>query len=167
MLLKFFSNSHSTAYLRSLAEEFGESTNSVRLELNNLANAGFLTSSENGRTIEYTANTRHPLFPELKSLVHKYLGLDKIVENVVKKLGKVQMAFVTGDYAEGNDSGIIDLVLVGEIKEEKLKDLVVKAEKLIRRKVRTLVLTESEYIELEHTLHPERALWLWQSGEDV
>jgi len=85
MLLKFFSNQHSTAYLRSLAGEFGESTNSIRLELNNLSKAGYLISEENGRTIEYKANTNHPLYPELQSLVHKYLGLDKIVEKVIKK----------------------------------------------------------------------------------
>ena len=115
LLLKFFSNQHSTSYLRSLAEEFGESTNSVRLELNKLSDAGYLNSRENGRTVEFKANTKHPLFPELKSLVHKYLGLDKIVDKVIKKLGTVYKAFVTGDYASGKDSGIIDLVIVGEI----------------------------------------------------
>jgi hypothetical protein len=126
LLLKFFSNKNSTAYLRSLATEFGESTNAVRHELNNLSNAGFLLSKPNGRTIEYNANTKHPLYPELKSLVHKYLGLDKIVENVVHKLGDVKMAFITGDYADGHDSGIIDLVLVGEVNDANLKDLVIK-----------------------------------------
>lgn len=148
--------------MRSLASEFGESTNSVRLELNNLAEAGFLHSKENGRTIEYQANTKHPLFPELNSLVHKYLGLDKIVENVLHKLGKVYMAFVTGDYAQGKDSGLIDLVIVGEIDSEKLKTLVDKAENLIKRKIRTLVLDREEFEKLQGTLNPEKALWLWQ-----
>ena len=162
ILLKFFGNQHAKAYLRSLADEFGESTNSVRLELNNLANAGFLHSNENGRTIEYRANTTHPLFPELNSLVHKYLGLDKIVENILKKLGKVYMAFVTGDYAQGKDSGLIDLVIVGEINTDKLKSLVTKAETLIKRKIRTLVLSQGEFEKLRVTLEPEKALWLWK-----
>jgi len=162
ILLKFFGNEHAKAYLRSLADEFGESTNSVRLELNNLSKAGFLYSKENGRTIEYQANTSHPLFPELNSLVHKYLGLDKIVENILKKLGKVYMAFVTGDYAEGKDTGIIDLVVVGEINTDKLKSLAEKAEFLIKRKIRTLVLQKEEFERLKPTLNPEKALWLWQ-----
>ena len=167
LLLKFFSNKHSKAYLRSLADEFGESTNAVRHELNNLSGAGYLVSNENGRTIEYQANTGHPLYPELKILVHKYLGLDHIVENVIKKLGVVQMAFITGDYASGKDSGIIDLVLVGEIDKQNLEDLVVKAETLIKRKIRGLVLTLKEYKALKNTLSPEKALWLWQSEESV
>ena len=149
--------------MRSLADEFGESTNSVRYELNNLSDAGFLLSKENGRTIEYRANTTHPLFPELKSVVHKYLGLDKIVETVVEKLGKVQMAFITGDYAKGQDTGIIDLVLVGEIDKKVLQVCIDKTETLIHRKLRPLVLSEAEYNKLETTLTPEKAIWLWQS----
>ena len=167
LLLKFFSNKHSKAYLRGLASEFGESTNAVRHELNNLSGAGYLVSAENGRTIEYAANTNHPLYPELKTLVHKYLGLDHIVENVVRKLGVVELAFVTGDYAKGMDTGIIDLVLVGSIDKQNLEGLVVKAEGLIKRKIRTLVLTKKEYKKLNSTLSPEKALWLWQSEESV
>ena len=162
ILLKFFANSHARAYLRSLATEFGESTNSVRYELNNLSEAGFLVAKENGRTIEYQANTNHPMFPELTSVVHKYLGLDKVVENVVQKLGKIKKAFVTGDYARGKDTGIIDLVLVGEIDEGLLKKCCVKAEELIHRKLRTLVLDEKEYKKLQSTLLPDKAIWLWQ-----
>jgi hypothetical protein len=167
LLLKFFSNKQSKAYLRSLAEEFGESTNAVRHELNNLSNAGYLLSSENGRTIEYNANTEHPLYPELKNLVHKYLGLDHIVENVIKKLGVVQMAFIVSDYAQGKDTGIIDLVLVGEIDKQSLEGLIVKAETLISRKIRSLVLSIKEYQKLQKTLSPEKALWLWRSEESV
>jgi len=165
MLLKFFSNQHCTAYLRSLAGEFGESTNSIRLELNNLSKAGYLISKENGRTIEYQANINHPLYPELQSLVHKHLGLDKIVEKVIKKLGRVRMAFVTGDYAKGKDTGIIDLVLVGEIDLENLRNLVAKVEKRIKRKIRTLVLTVKEFHNLKSTLKPGKALWLWQEEQ--
>jgi hypothetical protein len=164
LLLKFFSNTNSTSYLRSLAAEFGESSNAVRVELNKLSEAGYLLSQENGRTIEFKANVKHPLFPELKSVVHKYLGLDKIVDKVIKKLGKVYLAFITGDYAIGKDTGIIDLVLVGEIDQDNLRRLVRKAEELIKRKLRTLVLSRSEYKKLKSTLNTDKALWLWGSA---
>lgn len=166
MLLKFFSNKKNSAYLRSLASEFGESTNAIRVELNNLSDAGYLKSYGNGRTIEYQANTSHPLWPELKSVVHKYLGLDTIVSNVVKKLGKVYLAFLTGDYANGKDTGIIDLVLVGEIDKAKLRELCGKAENLINRKIRTLVLTLEEFdgYNEQGSIDVDGALWLW--GEE-
>jgi DNA-binding transcriptional ArsR family regulator len=135
MLLKFFTNSASSAYLRGMAEEFGESTNSIRHELNNLSKAGYLISSEDGRTILYRANTAHPLFKEVKNLIHKYLGIDEIIENVVKKLGDLKAAYIIGDYAQGKDSGTIELLLVGAIDNEYLQRLVEKAKGLIKRDI--------------------------------
>ena len=166
MLLKFFSNRHSSAYLREMAKEFGESTNSIRHELNNLSQAGYLNSREEGRNIYYSANTSHPLYPELKNLVHKYLGLDKVLDSIVHKvlsrLGTLKMAFITGDYAAGRDSGIIDLVMVGEIDQAYLRSCVNKVEGLIQRKVRTLVLTAEEFEANKKNLNPDKALVLWQ-----
>jgi len=162
MLLKFFANSNSTAYLRGMAEEFGESTNAIRHELNNLSKAGYLVAHEHGRTIQYSANVNHPLFPELKSLIHKYLGIDKIVDTILAKLGKLYMAFIIGDYAIGKDSGMIDLILVGNVNEVFLQSCVTKAEKLIKRKIRTQVFSLETFEHSKKILKPETALWLWK-----
>lgn len=145
MLLKFFTNSNATAYLRGMAEEFGESTNAIRHELNNLSNAGYLVSSEEGRTIVYKANTKHPLYNEVRNLIHKYLGIDKIIENILSRLGDLEAAFIVGDYAKGKDSGTIDLVLIGNVNEKYLTKLVDKAKKLIHRDIRTRVLSAAEF----------------------
>lgn len=167
MLLKFFLNKHSRAYLRELATEFGESTNSVRVELNSLTKAGYLTSDEEGRSIYYRANIEHPLYPEIKNLVHKYLGIDKILDSVIhkvlKRLGNLKLAIITGDYAVGRDSGIIDLVMVGSIDAIYLQECVVKVEKLIHRKVRTLLLSESEFEKNKINLQADKALLLWKA----
>lgn len=136
MLLKFFINSNATAYLRGLAEEFGESTNAIRHELNNLSKAGYLISNGNGRTIEYRANTAHPLYASLKGLMHKYLGIDTIIENIIHKLGDLHSAYIIGDYAKGKDSGTIEVLLVGDIDEDYLNKLVVKAQALIQRNIK-------------------------------
>lgn len=166
MLLKFFSNRHASAYLREMAKEFGESTNSIRHELNNLTKAGYLNSREEGRNIYYSANTNHPLYPELKTLIHKYLGLDKILESIVHKvllkLGSLRIAFITGDYAAGRDTGTIDLVMVGTLDHAYLQKCVAKVEVLIKRKVHTLVLSEKEFEGNKKNLQPEKALVLWQ-----
>lgn len=171
MLLKFFLNSHSKAHLRGLAEEFGESTNSIRHELNNLTGAGYLVSQEKGNIIEYSANTSHPLYPEIKNLIHKSLGIDKIMDNVINKilsrLGELEMAFITGDYAHGRDSGIIDLVLVGDIHAQRMHGYVEKAEKLINRRIRALLLTHGEFEKNKKSLDPEKALWLWQKDKGL
>ncbi len=161
LLLKFFLNPGTSAYLRGLADEFGESTNGVRVELNRLSEAGLLECADEGRTKVYRANTAHPLFPELQRIAAKTLGIDQVVEQVIRRLGNVEMAVVTGDYARGIDSGLIDLVLVGEIDRSYFDHLSDKIEKLIGRKIRGLILTREELSRLKGRLEAENALLLW------
>lgn len=158
MLLKFFINSQSSAYLRGLAEEFGESTNAIRHELNNLSKAGYLISREEGRTIVYRANTQHPLFSEVRNLVHKHLGIDKIIENVVLRLGDLQSAHIVGDYAAGKDTGTIELVLVGNVDQDYLGRVVSKAKSLLHRDIR-IQLMDEETFEAEEAF--QKALLIW------
>ena len=162
LLLKFFTNPQTTAYLRGLADEFGESTNGIRVELNRLSEAGYLESKAQGRTKLYRANTKHPLFTELHRIAAKALGIDQLVEHVVQRLGNVELAFITGDYARGVDSGLIDLVLVGDVDQTYLTELVKKTENLIERKIRTLVLSKREYDALRERFQKEKVLVVWE-----
>lgn len=161
LLLKFFSNANTQGYLRSLAEEFGESTNAVRVELNRLSDAGFLESRIDRNTVVYKANKKHPLFPEITGIVSKYLGLDSLIEQVIMKLGDLKSAWVVGDYAKGKDTGLIDLILVGEIDKGYLEQLVSKAETMIQRKIRTLVLVEEELPRFEKDLQLNESILLY------
>ena len=61
--------------VREIAKEFNESTNSVRVELNRLTQAGLLETVDEGQTKIYSANTKHILFPEISSMVRKFLGI--------------------------------------------------------------------------------------------
>jgi hypothetical protein len=133
------------AYLRQLADEFGESTNSVRIELNRLTEAGLLESYAEGNTIMYQAKTSYPLFPELKKIVSKITGIDQIIEEVIQRLGSLHSAYLIGDYAKGIDSGTIEVILVGEkVDEVYLKELISKSEELINRKIKYLILNQVE-----------------------
>ena len=147
-----------------LSKEMHESTNAVRLELNKLSKAGFLVSFDEGNTIQYRANEKHPLFPELKSLVRKYLGLDKVVENIVNQIGEIKFACITGDYAEGIDSGIINLVIVGEVDRDKLQYWVNKTEALINRKVSTTILNTDSFIIWKAEGNIESSIVLWTNN---
>lgn len=161
LLLKFFINSDSSAHLRSLAKEMNENTNSVRIELNKMSEAGLLISHNEGKTIQYAANDKHPLFPELKSLVRKYLGLDKLVEQLVRRLGDVRYAFIVGDYAQGKDSGTIDLLIVGNVDITMLNYLVGKTESVIHRKVKTEVMNLDQYNKTKPSLNKSQTLLIW------
>lgn len=159
--MKFFLNPGTRAYLRELALEFGESTNSVRVELNRLSKAKIITSENVGRTIEYHANTEHSLFNELQSLVLKFSGVDKIIDKLIKKLGDVKTAYLVGDYARGIDSGLIDIILVGKINKVELDRIAEKRGKDISRKIRPMVVTIKELRSLWEQLNMDHALLIW------
>ncbi len=161
LLLKFFMNPGTKSYLRGLASEFGESSNAIRVELNRLTKAKLLKSSNEGRTIQYIANKDHSLFKDLQNVVKKYVGIDKLADELASKLGNIQAAYVIGDYAKGRDSGLIDLVLVGEVEEDQLKEMTEKTERLIERKIRSLVLNQNEFLKLKDRLNIKHALFIW------
>ena len=161
ILMRLFLNADSCAYLRELAKEFDASPSHVRSELQQLSSAGLLSRRKEGRQLVYRADLAHPLFPELQSMVRKALGMDQIVENILERLGKLEAAYLAGDYAEGRDSGIIDLILVGQIKQRNLTDLVNKTERYIKRKIRVLILTVDEFDDLKHELRKQSLLPLW------
>lgn len=142
LLLKFFSHNNS-GYLRSLAKEFDESTNSVRVELNRLTEAGLLTSGEEGKTKVYRANQAHPFFEEITNMVSKFLGLDTLMEQVVRRMGDVQKAYIIGDYAKGIDSGTVEMVLIGnDLDLDYLEFLKSKTFEKTKRRVKVHLYTE-------------------------
>jgi DNA-binding transcriptional regulator YhcF (GntR family) len=166
LLVRFFFNPGTKAYLRELAKDLQVSTNSVREELNQLTKTKLLTSEKNGRNVLYTANNDHPLFPELRSMVSKVMGLDQVIESILTRLGDLEKAYLIDDYAEGKDTGIIDIVLVGNIDQYHLNDLSRKTESYISRKIRSLVLTREEFEAFLPTLQNRPSFLVWERPTD-
>lgn len=140
LLIKFFVNIANKSYLNSLANEFGESTNSVRKELNNLTSAGYLVKKDIDNKVIYSANVKHPLFYTLQSIVRKHLGIEDIVSKILEKIGPIEKVILLGDYAKGIDSGVIEVLIVGKkINKEYLDEIHPKIEKEINRKINFLI----------------------------
>ena len=143
LLIKFFVNYSNIGHLNGLAGEFKESTNSIRKELNHFSKAGYIKRSKVGNKIIYKADSNHPFFGVLQKIVRTHLGLEDIVSKIFKNIGEVEHIILTGDYAKGIDSGIIDLIIVGkDINEDYLIQLKVKVEKIIKRKVKFIINNE-------------------------
>jgi hypothetical protein len=159
LLMKFFLNSSNSAYLRGLEDEFQESTNSIRIELNRLEQAKMLVSSMQGNKKLYKANILHPLFDEVKNIVRKHLGIDVLIDNIIKNLGNLERAYLAGSLALGLDSNTISVVLIGDINESYLQAIIAKSEKLTKRKVQyELLPAGSSYNDVE-----AGSMLLWES----
>ena len=166
LLIRLFFNPKTRSYLRELAKEFNVSSNAVREELNQLKKTNLLKSEKNGRQVFYMANTEHALFPELKSMVSKVMGIDQVIDSIINRLGNLEKAYLVDDYAEGKDTGIIDIVLVGNIDHYHLNDLSRKTERYIKRKIRTLVLTQEEYNSFIPKLKKRPNVLIWESKNE-
>lgn len=161
LLLKFFLNSNTRAYLRHLEGEFGESSNSIRLELNRFEKAGMLTSEMDGNKKVFRANTQHPLFREVHNIVMKYIGIDQILEYVIKGLGSVRSVYLAGEFSKGLDSNIVDLIIIGDIDKRYLVELIEKAEPMIHRKIRYLIYKEEEFKKVDLSSYDPEPLLLY------
>ena len=163
LLLRFFMNPDTQAYLRQLSDEFNVSSNAVRSELNHLSGSDLITAKKQGRKIWYKANKKHPLFPELGSMAKKVLGVDQVIDSIITRLGNLEQAYLLDDYAAGRDSGIIDLLLVGDVDNYHLHDLTLKTERYLKRKIRHLVLTRAEFNAFKKNLGDRPHFLIWEA----
>jgi hypothetical protein len=150
-----------------LESEFGESSNGIRVELNRLENAGLLSSESEGNKKIFRANTQHPLFNEIHSIVMKHIGLDQVVENVIQRLGDVQRVYLVGDFSKGRDSKVIDLVFIGDFDKSYLTALVEKAEKIVGRKIRYLIYNNEEAPGIDWQQYDPAPLLLWSRNTET
>ncbi len=162
LLLKFFINPQRTAYLRSLATEFGESSNSIRLELNKFEKAGMLNTALEGNRKIFQVNQKHPLFNDVRNMILKHVGISSLVEGLIKRLGKPDKVYLNGDFAKGMNSDVIDITIIGDIDKAYLVELIEKVEKELKKKIKYLVYTseEAKYLEFDK----ENSLLIWSGG---
>lgn len=114
LLLRFFVNQELSGYLQGLSKELEENTNSIRVELNRMEEAGLLCAEEQGRRKIYRVNKSHPLTSDLTSILRKVTGIDELVDRVVNRIGEnLQQVWITGELAKGIESEMLDVVLVG------------------------------------------------------
>ena len=136
MLIKFFIDASNEGYLNGLATEFNESTNSIRKELNNLSESGYLQKKRKDNKVIYQANKIHPMFKVLQKIVRHHLGIEDIVETIISRIGEVHKIVLVGDYAEGLDTGTISIIIIGEeLDDNYLKNLKLKIKDKIEREV--------------------------------
>ena len=162
LLLRLFLNPGSKAYLRGLAEEFDESTNAVRLELNRLEDAGMLSAEYDGNKKFFKANSEYPLFSEIRNILLKHTGLQEVIDQVIEQIGDLKRVYITGELALGKQSDVVSLILVGNPDRQYLLQLIERAEKLLPKKIQYLVYSVEEADSLE--LNNEKILLIWNEG---
>lgn len=137
LLLRFFINQDVSGYLQGLSKELEENSNSVRVELNRLEQAGMLTSEAEGRKKLYRVNKSHPLTSDLTSMLRKVTGIDGLVERVVERIGQqLEQVWICGKLARGLNSDTLEVLLIGaNLDQDYIANLMTKAAQAIEKEI--------------------------------
>jgi predicted nucleotidyltransferase len=134
-------------HLKGLVQELSENNNALRRELNRLEGIGLLDTQRRGRAKFYRANTQHPIYPELRSIVVKTTGLGQTLQAALARLGEVEWAFVYGSFAAGKEDSWsdIDLMVVGRVDLESLRAVLRGLERRLGREINETVYDAEEF----------------------
>ena len=159
LLLRFFLNQNLSGYLQGLSKELDENTNSIRVELNRLEEAGLLSSELQGRRKLYQVNLAHPLTSDITSIVRKVSGIDALVDKVVENLPGLSQVWICGALARGIQGDSIDCLLIGtDLNSKYIAGLSARVKELTGKKVNTQVLEQMP------DEKREQCLLVWEKG---
>ena len=158
LLLRFFVNQDLSGYLQGLSKELDENSNSVRVELNRLEEAGMLEAELEGRRKLYRVNKNHPLTSDLTNMLRKVTGIDSLVERVVDRIGEnLEQVWILGSLAQGINSDELEVLLIGQnLDEDYIKELMEKVGKHIEKAIHYIIGTSYD------PTTTENGLLVWQ-----
>jgi predicted nucleotidyltransferase len=125
-------------YLSELAGFLHTRPSSLQRELRSLEQSGILQLRKDGRRTYFKAETRSPIFRELRSIFEKTVGLIPTLRDALRPSAeKIVCAFVYGSIArhEEHATSDIDLMVIGTVGLGDLAPSLRKAEKRLGREV--------------------------------
>jgi predicted nucleotidyltransferase len=121
----------------------------VQRELRRLEESGLVTAVRVGNQKHYRANPHSPVFPELRSLMLKTVGLAQPLSQALAPHEKrVKVAFVYGSLAKGEETARsdVDLMVIGDdVTYSDFFDDFLKAEKLLNRPIHANFVSPDEW----------------------
>ena len=146
----FLMNPDDRYYLRQVASLTGQPVHAVEREVAKLEAVGLITHTLEGNRKYYQVNRDCPIFPELKSIFLKTVGLgDAWREYLAQAKGAIRVGFIYGSYAKGEESTTsdIDLFVVGTISAKELSRLLAPIQSELRRQINPVVMGRQEFQE--------------------
>ncbi len=135
-------------HMREIERRTGFAIGTVQKELQKLQRLDIISRIKDGNRVYYRANTAHPLYPEIRSLVLKTSGLTDVIKNALGNEKDIQTAFVFGSLArqEEKADSDVDLMVIGDIGLRRLTGLLMDVSGKIGREINPHVFSEKEFI---------------------
>lgn len=146
ILKLFIFNPRKEYYVREIERLTGEAFDPARRELIRLESIGLLKSRVSGRQKYYSIDSNHTLFPEVKSMILKTVGIGDVIKSAMEYRNDIQSAFIHGSYAKNTEDieSDIDLFVIGSILSKDLQEIVSNAESQTKREINPTVYSAEE-----------------------
>jgi predicted transcriptional regulator with HTH domain len=137
-----FNNPDEKFYVREIARLVNKNPSGVKRELDKLEKMDLALSEKEGNLKYFKVNRNSPLFPELKGLIAKSLGLPGALKSVLKA-SDAKTAFIHGPYINNASLPSLNLFVVTD--SNHIKKTLGEIEKRFGRKIRYTAMSSSDY----------------------
>jgi predicted nucleotidyltransferase len=134
--------------MREIVRITGIGIGPAQRELKNLTDSGIVTREVQGKQVYYQANSKSPIFNELKSIVRKTFGVADVIREALAPFAKdIKAAFIFGSIARSSDDrkSDIDVMVIGDITFDDAVSSVMKAQEILKREVNPVVYPVEEF----------------------
>jgi uncharacterized protein len=136
-------------HLREIARRTGTALSATQRELLALTGAGIVRRRVESRRSYYRADPDCPIFPDLRQIVLKTVGLADVVKEALRKVKEIQLAFIFGSMARGADDAKsdVDVLIVGNASFADIAEALLTAQERLGRPITPTVYTPEEFRE--------------------
>jgi predicted transcriptional regulator with HTH domain len=150
LLQLFYSNPNRSFYVREITRKVDEQINSVRRELSNLLSIGIISSETNNNRLYYEVNQTYEYYDPLARIFGGSGAATSSAaagseDNMLKQLGRVDLAILVGKFTRDEKSGV-DILVVGDINATQMAKYVSELEAKEGKELRYAVMTTDEFI---------------------
>ncbi len=156
LLHLFLNNPGKSFYVREITRKIEEQINSVRRELSNMLEVGIITSDSLDNKLYYQVNQRYGYYVPLRDIFNDNTTESSVVTHspgdisnnkynlMLRGITGLRLAIFSGVLVKGSN-GSVDIMLVGDISQAKVKSFIKDIEKIEGREINYSVLTYDEF----------------------
>jgi uncharacterized protein len=148
LLALLFGHADESFYLRQLIRTVGAGHGALQREIKQLTDMGLIVRRVQGNQVLYRANKQSPIFPEIRRLIAKTVGVHDAIRSALASLEpEIDAAFVYGSVASHREhaNSDVDFMIVGKASFSDVVTALGPAQKTLRREINPTVFPISEF----------------------
>jgi predicted nucleotidyltransferase len=133
-------------YLREIEKITNVHISSIQKEVKHLVSIDLIKARKDGNRIYYKANSEHPIYPDLVSIVEKTVGIIALLKEKLND-SKIECAFLFGSMAKNKEKAAsdIDLIIIGDLGMRTLTKFLSGLQEKTGREINPHIYTKEEF----------------------